>query len=113
MKKILIALVLLTIGLVGCKKDETNGIVNTSWTHTEKDYEDWTYVYQVSFLQGNVALLSSKEYDEYNRLISSYTDNTTYIYKHPTVTLTVEGYTMTGTISGNYLILDGLTFVKD
>lgn len=113
MKKILIALVLLTIGLVGCKKDETNGIVNTSWTYTEKDYDGWKYVYQISFLQGNAALLSYKEYDEYNRLDYSDVENGTYVYNHPTVTVTIDGYSMTGTISGNNLILDGRTFVKD
>lgn len=112
MKKILLVLVLATIGLVGCKKDETNTIVNTSWTYTERDYYG-KYVVQILFLPGNSALLTFKEYDSSNVLDYSHSINGTYTYNPPTVILTFEGESEVGTISGNQLILGGDVFIKD
>lgn len=118
MKKILIALVLLTIGLVGCKKDETNGIVNTSWTNTQvNDSNGWKFVTQISFLPANAVVVTEKEYDTSNRLSFSERKNATYIYNHPTVTVYFEGAADSDvfTISGKKLIHlgTGLVFDKD
>jgi len=90
-----------------CQKENKTSLNGTVWKGTENGdgyYEEYTVLFQES----TFALSFTITMDDYNaNAIVSETG--TYTYNHPNITLSYtdngESYTLSGTISGNQMIL--------
>jgi len=115
-----ILMAVICIGLMtSCEKDpvptgntnNTESLVGTSWKYTEMDYDPYygytEYSVIITFTSGNAFTWKTYE-DDY--LEDSETG--TYTYKKPTITLTLDEETVSGTVSGNKMTIEGMEFIK-
>lgn len=113
MKKLLFLLAAVSLVALGsCKKDDDgDSLAGTSWkvSGTETwDGGSYTWSTTVSFTSASTGIIAYVDSD----VVDNYTENFTYTYTPPTVTATIDGETITGTINGNKLTIEGEVLTK-
>lgn len=106
MKKIIFAMVLLAgicFTTTSCTKEKS--LKGTTWIGTRVTSE-WTENYTLSFFESTYTL-DERDSDGY---FATTTGN--YTYNDPIVTLIIDGRSLSGSVSGDHLLLDGMDFTK-
>ena len=106
MKKFIFVAIIsaLVLSVSSCKKDDNSSLAGTSWKATGTEtWDEGTYTWTeiISFKTASTGTFSYSDTDG-----DTDSANFTYTYEHPVVTITVDGESTTGTISGNKLIPD-------
>ncbi len=104
MKKLILLMLLAGFAaFTSCKKDDNKGesLAGTSWYYSGYDEE-----FELEFTSATTVLVY--EWDGYRE--GEYTG--TYTYDPPKVTVTANGTTLTGSISGNSMSMAGMTLRK-
>ncbi len=114
MRNFIILLALISLLLVGCKKEEEGSLNGTVWKYTEVEGK---YKHESILVFGETSFTAKSTETYGGEVDGPYTDSGTYTYSHPTVTLYLDsdGSTAIGIISGNQLQMtsgDNFTFVK-
>lgn len=100
----MILLVGISFTTTSCTKGKS--LKGTTWYATDY-YGSYTSNYTLSFYESTFTM------DERGSDGDFYTKTGTYTYNDPVVTLTVAGEgSVSGTVSGDNLLLDGLNFTK-
>lgn len=106
MKKLLFAMVLMVgvcFATTSCTKEKT--LKGTTWIGTRM-YSDFTENYTLSFFESTYTL-DQRDSDGY-----FFTTTGIYTFNDPIVTLYIEGENLSGTVSGDNLLIDGIAFSK-
>ena len=100
----MILLVGICFTTTSCTKEKT--LKGTTWIATQS-YSDYSATYTLSFFESTFTMDVRYSDGEYHAATGTYT------YNDPIVTLYITGEgNMSGTVSGDHLLLDGTDFIK-
>lgn len=109
MKKIGIFLLIMTIALVSCNKDDDNDPLVGTWEISYTDYDDVVYHDEITFNSDNTGTVANKE-DGIEVDMFSFTWST----NNNILSVSYDGdtYTTVYAISGNKLTMDGEVYTR-